>query len=443
MIDLELEQTILGTMCQAEECLTNGMARLKEEFFHDSFHRAIFKLIAGMYEKDMHVSVVTVATEGKKLFAKNNISWLAIRESFISSASFDSLIDKLIKQYQLRKMERIAVDIADRVKKGSDPDDIIKAVESKMYTVLGDSKLNIVTPKEHAMRMLDTMGKRMDMQHNGGIYTAYGELNKALNGGFERGQLIILAAQTGKGKTAFAMNLMRDIAIRQRIPALYINTEMAEEQMDIRWMSMLGGVDHYSVATGQIDAKQQNNIMTIINSMHTGGFYSVTEPDLTMNKLISICRRFTAQKKCRFIVVDYIGRMDTLDPKLKEWEVLKLAAKKLKTLAQQLGVTMLMLAQVNEAEKLEGARSMKNECDLYGYLRPLTEKEVSAIPGFNYCLDIEKNRSGPTRKIPLIFAGEVLTFVGRDMVALDKRKQESEKDMASHGNQGQSVAHGA
>ncbi|SFM11561.1 replicative DNA helicase [Pelosinus propionicus] len=415
MIDLELEKNLLGSMCQKEECLIAGMARIKEEYFSDSFNKKVFNLISDMYNNDQHVSVVTVAQEGKAMFTHNSFSWLAIKDSYMPIAAFEHLVDRLISTYQSRKLHSIASKIVSMINEKDDPEEVIKRVEQDLYTVLGDSKLNVITPKDHASRMLDTMYKRIENKHNGGIRTAYGELNKALNGGFEAGQLIIAAAKTGKGKTAFAMNLMRDITIAQKIPGLYINTEMNEEQMDIRWMTMLSQIDHYLIAIGTTTEEQQNKIVSNMNNMHTGGFYSVTEPSLTMNKLISICRRFTAQKKCKFIVVDYIGRMDTLDPKLQEWQVLKVAAKKLKTLAQQLGVTILMLAQVNDEDKLEGSKGMKNECDMYAYLRPLNDTERTEIIGFNYCLDVEKNRSGPTKKIPLSFHGEILTFKGRDI----------------------------
>jgi replicative DNA helicase len=177
-------------------------------------------------------------------------------------------------------------------------------------------------------------------------------------------------------------------------------------------MSILTGIFHSKIASGKLDDKEVSQVMKAFDVMNNSGFYSVTEPALTMQKLVSICRRYASQKKCRVIVVDYIGRMDTLDAKLQEWQVLKTAAKRLKTLAQELKATVIMLAQVNDDEKLEGARAMKNECDLYGYLRPLYADELATLAEFNYCLSIEKNRSGPTRKIPLKFYSEILTFRG-------------------------------
>lgn len=412
MIDHDLERMVLGSMCAYQECLINGMARIKKDYFTEPLHKAVFELMAKMYDKGNAVDVVTVATEGKSLFKERSVSWLMIKEAYISTAAFEHLVDKLINLHEIRGISNMAIKVVDQIKNDVAISEIVSGIEQAIYSIANEGQAEIITPKQHACRMLETLDNRMERKSNCGIKTRYRDINYALNGGFEPGQLIILAAQTGKGKTAFAMNLMKDIAIMQKIPALYVNTEMNQEQMDCRWMSMLSGIDHHKIATGDLTDEQFRKLTGIMDYMHNSGFHSVTEPNLTMNKMISMSRKFAAQKKCKVIVCDYIGRISTLDPKLQEWQILKNAAKQLKTLAQELKVTVIMLAQVTEAEKLEGAKAMKNECDLYGYLRELYQDELAALAAFNYCLDVQKNRSGPCKKIPLKFYGDRLTFCG-------------------------------
>ena len=405
----DIEREILGSMCFSPDCLTVGMAELKKEHFTNPLYIAVFGLIQSMYEGGKTVDFVTVFHEGKKLLDQHSMSWLMIKQSY-ACGTFQFLVDKLRRDHQIRIRHTMIKNANQMIMDGAEPEQIDQEIERVLYSHDNGNKLNIVTPKEHAARMKETLRKRKERKSNGGICTSYKKLNELLNGGFEPEQLVILAAQTGKGKTAFCMNLMRDIAIKQRIPALYINTEMAEEQMDIRWMTLLADVNHYRVASGTVDPYEDKRIDDALEAMDNGCFHSITERNLTLSGLISICRRYVAQKKCKFVVVDYIGRMDTLDPKLQEWQVLKTAAKRLKTIAQELGVTVIMLAQVNEDDKLEGARAMKNECDMYAYLRPLSDKEKEKKPGFNYVLLVEKNRSGPIGGMPLNFKGEYLSF---------------------------------
>lgn len=409
MAELDTEREVLGSMCFNLDCLTEGMAQLRQEYFVDPLHRAVFDLMKNMYENGKTVDFVTVYHEGKKLLSQHNMSWLMMKNTY-SVGTFSFLVNKLEKEYRLRVYHAMIKNANQMIMDGAEPEQVAQEIEKTLYGHSVNQKPVIVTPSEHSSRMLDTLTKRMEHRNNGGIKTSYCKLNDLLNGGFEPEQLIILAAQTGKGKTAFAMNLMRDIAIVQRVPALYINTEMAEEQMDVRWMTILSEVDHYKIASGTLDKDEEKAVKGALVKMNSGGFYSVTERNLTLSSLISICRRYVAQKKCKIVVVDYIGRMDTLDPKLQEWQVLKTAAKRLKTIAQELGVTVIMLAQVNEDDKLEGARAMKNECDMYAYLRPMTDKEKEKKQGFNYVLLVDKNRSGPVGGFPLNFKGEHLNF---------------------------------
>jgi replicative DNA helicase len=194
----------------------------------------------------------------------------------------------------------------------------------------------------------------------------------------------------------------------KKYPGLYINTEMSGKQMDLRWVSMLSQIPYYRIATGGMGDQEYDKAQKCALMIDSGAFYSVNVPDLNMNKLMSICRRFVAQKKCKIVVVDYIGRMDTMDPKLQEWQVLKIAAKRLKTIAQELKIGIIMLAQMTDADKLEGSRGMENECDLFAHLRVAEEKEKTDM--VNYVLDVRKNRSGPTSKVPLLYTGDTLTF---------------------------------
>ena len=80
-------------------------------------------------------------------------------------------------------------------------------------------------------------------------------------------------------------------------------------------------------------------------------------------------------------MVDYVGRLDTFDPQLKEHQVLKAVAKRLKTVAQELKLTVIMLAQLNDELKLAGAKAMRNEADLYAYLREMTPDEINEHGG--------------------------------------------------------------
>ena len=426
LTNINLEEQVLAAMLSDKDCIDEGMALLKDHHFGDKFNQLVFGRIRSMYEQDKFIDATTVYSELGELAKGRGTAWMILKDAFFSKGTFGYSVAGLEDARKKRVAVTMAQEIIKRAENGEEIASILQDAEATLYALEANEEATaIVTPQEQAASMLDTLAARMDKKSNGGIKTTYIRLNYATNGGFLPGQLIIFASKTGKGKTALAMNLMRDVSIIQKQPALYINTEMGKEQLDCRWMAILTddeAITHSKIASGLLEEKEFNTVVGNIDRMHNSGFYSVTMPSLTISSLISTARRFKAKTKLKVLVVDYVGRMETTDGKLQEWQVFKTIAKRLKTLAQELDVAVIMLAQLSDEEKLEGAKAMKNEADLFGILREMTTEEMAKFMGYNYFLVLDKNRDGKRIKIPLEFIGEKLTFRGETMDEISGRK---------------------
>jgi replicative DNA helicase len=155
-----------------------------------------------------------------------------------------------------------------------------------------------------------------------------------------------------------------------------------------------------------------------MNRLYKSKFACVTVPDLQMDKVSSIVRRYQKRNGCQAVIVDYIGRMDTMDGKLREDQVLLNAAKRLKTLAQQTKTVMFMVAQVRGDGKLQSATYMENEADLHLRLEPLPESVITTMQAqllpWNYKVHISKGRNCGTGWTLFSFVGEKLTFYGEE-----------------------------
>ena len=442
MIDIELEGKILNAMCSFAECLDRGVCEIDDDDFSDSLLRHVFKTIRNMYSDSKEITLVTVYEELKNTLSQNKNRWMFVDQSFISSTEFTYLVKRLKDFTKKRRLHALASQIVSGINNGDDTDELLKTVQNNVYAISAEKETaEIVTPKKHAERILETIARNMEHKSNGGISTSYYKLNRAVNGGFQPGELLIIGAKTGKGKTAFAMNLMRDIAVTQKIVSLYINTEMNDEQVDNRWAAILTKqypeLTYGKIATGNMTGEEFNQVVSTLDAMNNSGFYSVNVPDLTIDDVYSISRRFKLQKEIRFLVVDYVGRMETMDPKLQEWQVFKTIAKKLKTLAQQLSITVIMLAQIGEDGRLEGAKAMKNECDLFAYLREMDEdEELKYGKAYNYFMVLDKNRNGPRGMIPLRFIGEKMLFVGEGKNENAKMGEVQREQGQNHGAHG-------
>jgi replicative DNA helicase len=397
-----------------------AIADIKQEYFSNKMNRIIFETIKSMYSDGKTVSLVTVYEEIKPILVQNHTKWLMVSQSFCTRGEFEYVIDKLRNNHKAFELQNIAEQTSRRLLDGDDINEILSELQDKVYGInVETTDVHIVTPEERATSILTTIVDRVNNKSSGGIKTSYGKLNKIINGGFQPGELIILGAETGRGKTAFSLNLSRDIAIMQKYELLYVNTEMNEQQIDIRLAALItrehASIKYSDIATGNLQPCQVDALAENLTLMSQSKFYNVTLPELTVDQVISVANKFKSQKGIKVLIVDYIGRMETTDPKLKEYQVMRSIAKKLKTLAQRLGITVIMLAQLTEEEKLEGAKAIKNEADLFMYLQEMNEanrKEYEKKGGYNYFLVIDKNRNGPKGKILLKFNGEKMDFIG-------------------------------
>lgn len=416
MLDLDTEAKVLNAMCSYPDCLDIGIADIKPEYFSDALNRRIYEAIKAMYADGKAVTLTTAYEQLKPILAKNQTKWLFVDQAYCSSSEFKFFIKKLADLLKRRRLHNVAQSIVSGVNNGQDTVELLTAVQNDVYAISMDSESRpIVTPKQHAERILETVSRRMDKKTPPGVMTSIYKLNKMLNSGcgYQAGDLVIYAAKTGKGKTAFATAQANDVSIVQKYQSLYINTEMNDEQVDLRLACLRTGIEYGSLATGDISEQQYNLVLSEINKLSESNFYSITEPELTMDGVVSIAKRFKSQKELKFLFLDYVGRMDTQDPRLKEYQVIKNIAKRLKTLAQKLKITVVMLAQLTEEEYLEGARAIKNEADLYAFLREMDEEEqLEYGKMYNYFLVVDKNRNGPTGKIPLNFIKEKMKFEG-------------------------------
>ena len=189
--------------------------------------------------------------------------------------------------------------------------------------------------------------------------------------GYKPGDLIILGAQTGHGKTAFALHTAKAVAVDQGVNMLYLNTEMSRQQIALRWGSILSSIEHDRIRIGDISENELSMILNGYSRLRSSGFYSYPCPNLTPEKTISIARKFKTQKKISLMIIDYIGRMEKYDPRFQEWQMLEQIIKTQKMLAQNLQIAVMCLVQLNPDGTLQGAKRMKNECDLMLKLSPI------------------------------------------------------------------------
>jgi len=412
LTDIHTETKCLVSMLNDPDILSEGMDLLTEQHFTGQ-NKIVYGLMRKLWEDGKPATPVTIASDCLKL---QGFRLSAIMQStFVTSGEIGYLCERLEDARQGIEvgtiLEQAAADI--RSEKTAD---VLDRVSEKLFSVgMKQEREEILSAEELAIRALGHVGSRIDKKNTKVIYTGWPMLNR-MAGGFEPGDLVIISAPTGKGKSAFAQNISCSLSVVQNIPCLYINSEMSEEQMSLRWAAMLtqdAEVTHSKIRAGDITEEQNGKITDGLSRLYQSRFACVTVPDLKMDKVSSIVRRYQKKYGVKAVVVDYIGRMDTQDGKLREDQVLLNAAKRLKTLAQQTKTVMFMVAQVRADGRLQSATYMENECDLHLRLEPLEDDLPDEnLNLWNYKVHVSKGRNCQTGWAYFRFTGDKLTFTG-------------------------------
>jgi len=417
LFDLESERRVLSSMMHSEDACIEAYNLLVANDFYSPKHATIFDLTCSLFEREMRPTYVELIKEGHSLGILNNprdIEELEyIAEHYIDVENIKYWINKVRDKARLRKFEEFLRKsyLVLNEQKDYDVEQILMAAEEELTNLTAleiDDRID--TPVEMANIGYDEVERRflrykeIKEQHKGvipldGLPTGFDNLNH-LTLGYKPGDLIILGAQTGHGKTAFALNTCKAVAVDYKKNILYLNTEMSREQIALRWGSILSGIEHDRIRSGDINETELSIILNGYSYLRESGFYSYPCPNLTPEKTISVARKFKAQKNIDMMIIDYIGRMDKYDPRLQEWQILEQIVKTQKMLAQNLKIAVMCLVQLNPDGSLQGAKRMKNECDLMLKLSPIPRdeleenEELKKYMNPNYYIYVEKNRDG-------------------------------------------------
>lgn len=427
LYDAESERRVLSSMLHSEDACIEAHTSLLTADFYNPKHATIFELLCSLYEREIRPTFVELIKEAHSLGLLTNpkdVDELKyILEHYIDDENINYWVKKVKDKSRLRRFELFLRKSYQRLAEQTETEVeqvLMEAeeeltnltaleIDDRVDTPLDVAKLGYDEVERRFLRFKEIKEKHKGVLPLDGLPTGFDNLNH-ITLGYKPGDLIILGAQTGHGKTAFALHTAKATAVETGKNILYLNTEMSREQVALRWGSILSGIEHDRIRTGDINETELSLIFSGYSRLRESGFYSYPCPNLTPEKTISIARKFKAQKNIDMMIVDYVGRMEKHDTKLQEWQILEQIVKTQKLLAQNLNIAVMCLVQLNPDGSLQGAKRMKNECDLMLKLHPIPREELEENEELkkylnpNYYILIEKNRDGRSGvRIPINF----------------------------------------
>ncbi|MCR4426266.1 MAG: DnaB-like helicase C-terminal domain-containing protein [Firmicutes bacterium] len=251
------------------------------------------------------------------------------------------------------------------------------------------------SPVKSPEEWLEGAFKAINARHGGGpmiLDLGLERLTRAVSA--EPGHLILLAAETGKGKTATALNIASHLGVVQGTPTLYINTEMSWEELAIRLYAMLGDANLLALRTGTATDSDMKKVEHVRNTRNVGNALYISDamPWLSHGEMEALAREYAALVGVKALVVDYIQRLDIEHPEEESWELLLRACKRLKSLAQELSMFVIVLAQLAEPDRLAGSRGMLREADVALFI----EEESDQSQASTHRIRVVKARHSPS-----------------------------------------------
>lgn len=332
--------------------------------FYDLRHQAIFGTLVGMYEAQEPIDLITLQQklrEQRQLEAVGGLTYLnQLLDEIPSASNLGYYLDAVAENYKARRLLQICTGVVSRVYEGGGSGEevnaALEALESETLKLReGVKAAEFVTGKEIANRAID----EIERAHSGvktGIFSGISDLDKA-TGGWRPGEVVVIAALPGTGKTAIALNIAAHNAIEKNIPVGIFSMEMQAVTLGIRIICGLADVDTKNIRDGFLAERDFPRLSLAASRIAQAPLVVDEHGDMDIRTLRARARRMVHDHKVQLIVVDYIQLIAGVSRKASENRQVEVAevSTSIKSMAKELNIPVIVLAQLNrESEKRGG-----------------------------------------------------------------------------------------
>ncbi|SDJ56802.1 replicative DNA helicase [Salimicrobium halophilum] len=430
--NIEAEQAVLGAVFLEPSAMTTAAEHLLPEDFYRASHQRIFEVMLGLSNRGEPIDLVTVTTalsNNKTLEEVGGVSYLSdIANSVPTAANIGYYTEIVNEKSTLRQLIRTATEIVTNgYSEDDDLEDILNQAEKEILDV--SQRKNSQAFKNIKDVLIDVYDNIEQLHQSDGnvtgIPTGYRDLD-TITSGFQRNDLIIIAARPSMGKTAFALNIAQNIAGQTDENVAIFSLEMGADQLVSRMLCAEGNIDAQRLRTGKMESDDWNKLTMAMGSLSNAGIYIDDTPGVRVSEIRSKCRRLKQEHGIGMILIDYLQLIQgSGNSKENRQQEVSEISRSLKGLARELNVPLIALSQLSR-----GVESRQDKRPMMSDLRESGSIEQDAdIVGFLYRDDyydqesenqniieiiIAKQRNGPIGNVELAFVKEYNKFVDLD-----------------------------
>lgn len=436
--NIEAEQAVLGAMLIDKEAIAKATEVLSADDFYREAHRVIFSAMLELYNKNEAVDMVTVTEILKRDNKLEDIGGIAYITSLanvvLTAANVKYHAEIVAEKSVLRQLVRVSTEIAAMgYEANEDVGTLLDTAESRILEISNRKKKNDFTAINDIL-MDSVQSIESLLQNKGGLTglpAGFADLDK-LTSGLHPSDFIILAARPSMGKTALALNIVQNVALRahkviggEPRSVAFFSLEMSKEQLVNRMLCAEAGIDSQRLRVGEMRDEDWTHLWDACDTMSRAKIYIDDTAGITAMDMRSRARRLKAEHGLDLIVVDYLQLMQGSGKRNnsgdRQQEVSEIS-RSLKALARELDVPVLALSQLSRSVEsrqvkrpmlsdLRESGSLEQDADIVAFLyredyyNPETENKHTE-------LIIAKHRNGPVDTVNLFFQKKFTKFVG-------------------------------
>ena len=428
---VEVEQAVLGAMMLEQRAIVRAVEILDESCFYHAPHSRIFAAMSTLFEQGTAVDQLTLTEELKRRGQLDDVGGVVYLAKLGSEVATTANIDfhaRIVFEKALsRKLIETASGVIERAYAADeDVQTLLDSAEQQLFTL---SENQIGEGFEPLEKVMGETFEHLEHVHAGagtvlGVDTGFRELNDQMSG-FQKGDLIILAARPSVGKTAFALTLARNAAVDAGVGMAIFSLEMSKMQLAQRLLSVETKVDLHKLRTGRLSDEDWMNLTHNIERLARAPIYIDDTPGISVLEARAKARRLQREHGVGMVIIDYLQLMSGhVRAQSREQEISHIS-RGLKAMAKELDVPVLALSQLSRAVEsrtdrrpqlsdLRESGSLEQDADVVMFIyRPemydLKSPDGESLEGLAQII-IGKQRNGPVGAVDLMWNKESATY---------------------------------
>lgn len=428
----EAEQSVIGSMIIDKTAISQVVEKLKEEDFYRDGHKILYKTIREMFQRDMAVDLLTILEYLKStdmLEKSGGVTYISeLSASIPTTANLGAYIKIVEEKSLLRKLIKSSTKIIEESYNGQD--DVDKVLDSAQKKIFDIAEKKNSGDYEVLSSVLERGFLEIErLFNNKGEITGVGSGIKDLDdktSGFQKGEMILIAARPSMGKTTFALNIAETAALRHGKSVVIFSLEMPREQLAYKLLCSEASVDMLKLRTGNLEDDDWERIAKATGPLSKAKIYIDDTAGLSVMEMRSKCRKIKMEHGIDMILIDYLQLMSGSNTESRQQEVSEIS-RSIKALAKEMECPVIALSQLSRAPEqradhrpmlsdLRESGSIEQDADVVMFLyRDEYYNKESEERGTAECI-IAKQRNGPVGTVKMAWIGAHSKFANLDLV---------------------------